>query len=79
MPALEIVCSRCGGPVAESGSLGSLPALTRCPTCGLTLDEVRTSQVALGPRPKLESDLARLDASSSRGRAKALGPAVIAR
>ena len=77
MPVHEIVCSRCGSPVEESPSFASLPALTRCPACGLALDEVRTPPMANRPRPQLESDLARLDEAQPRGRAAALGPAII--
>ena len=57
----EIGCPRCGFQFKTSSVFCALPALTRCPTCGLSVAELRASLTAPGPRPQLEPELHRLE------------------
>ena len=62
----EIGCPRCGFLFTTSAVFCALPALTRCPVCGLGVDELRSSLEAPGPRAQLESDLHRLEGTPSQ-------------
>jgi rubredoxin len=62
----EIGCPRCSFLFKTSAVFCALPALTRCPVCGLTVDELRSSLEAPGPRARLESDLHQLEGTPSQ-------------
>lgn len=62
----EIGCPRCGFLFKTSAVFCALPALTRCPVCGLTVDELRCSLETTGPQARLESDLLRLEQAPSQ-------------
>jgi hypothetical protein len=63
----EIGCPRCGFVFKTSSVFCALPALTRCPVCGLTVDELRSCLEAHSARATLESDLHRLEQLSWQG------------
>jgi rubredoxin len=62
----DIGCPRCGFLFKTSSVFCALPALTRCPVCGLTIDELRFALEVPGPRPRLESDLQQLERRPSQ-------------
>ncbi len=57
----EIGCPRCAFLFKTASVFCALPALTRCPVCGLTVDELRSLVETPRPQARLESDLLRLE------------------